>query len=291
MELRHLEYFVAVAEEENFTRAAQRLHIVQSAVSAAVKSLEKELGARLLDRAARRVTLTDAGAELLPRARATLDAAREARDAVARVRGGLGGSLRIGVLISIRVVDVPAVLGEYHRRHPGVQLYTRVSPTGTQGLVQLIIDRRIDLAFVTPSGQTWPGIRLIELARSDLRLTLPVGHPLAGQASVTMAQLADLDFIDSPAGFGNRAAADRAFATAGLRRRVTIEITELAIGPDYVRNGLGVALFPQFAVEGVPGVVSLPVADADLSFPVALAVPDDRPVSAAARALIQLVTG
>ncbi|GAB6900681.1 LysR family transcriptional regulator [Kineosporia succinea] len=291
MELRHLEYFVAVAEEQNFTRASQRLHIVQSAVSAAVKSLERELGTPLLERGARQVTLTDAGAEFLPHARTTLDAARDARDAVARVRGGLSGPLRIGVLTSIRIVDVPAILGEFHRRHPGVQLYTRASTTGTLGLIEMLAERRLDLAFVTPSGLATPGVRLIELARSVLDLALPAGHPLASRTSVTMADLAGLDFIDSPAGYGNRAAADRAFAAAGLRRQVTIEITELAFGPDYVRNGLGVALFPRFAVEGAPGIVRVPVEDADLEFPVSLAVPEGRTPSAAARALIAQITG
>ena len=95
VELRHLEYFVAVAEERNFTRAAARLNIVQSAVSAAIKSLERELGAPLLERTSKRVALTDAGLALLPKARATLDAARDAREAVDEVRGGLRGTLRI----------------------------------------------------------------------------------------------------------------------------------------------------------------------------------------------------
>ncbi|MFD0788599.1 LysR family transcriptional regulator, partial [Micromonospora azadirachtae] len=80
MELRHLEYFVAVAAERSFTRAANRLHVVQSAVSAAISSLERELGSTLFERSAQRVDLTEAGEALLPQARATLDAAQAARD-------------------------------------------------------------------------------------------------------------------------------------------------------------------------------------------------------------------
>ena len=289
MELRHLEYFVAVAEEQNFTRAAERLYIVQSAVSAAVKHLERSLGSQLLERGSRRVTLTDAGAVLLPHARATLDAARDARDAVARVRGGLGGSLRIGVLTSIRFVDVPALLGEYHRRHPGVQLHTRTAATGTQGLFGLLADHRLDLAFVTPGGPPPAGIQLIDLAASTLDLVLPEGHPLAEQDTVPIHRLADLNFIDAPVGYGSRTVADQAFASAGVRRRVVIEITEYAIGPDYVRNGLGVALFPRYGLDGVPGIAVRPVTGADFTFPLALAVPDDRAPSAAAQALIGLI--
>src|SRR5580700_8703764 len=131
MELRHLEYFVAVAEERNFTRAAARLHIVQSAVSAAVKSLEQELGAPLLDRTSKRVALTDAGAALLPKARATLDAARDARDTVDEVRGGLRGTLRIGTMTSVSLVDIPALMGRYHARFPGIDLRPAVAPSGS----------------------------------------------------------------------------------------------------------------------------------------------------------------
>jgi DNA-binding transcriptional LysR family regulator len=93
VELRHLEYFVAVADERSFTRAAEQLHVVQSGVSSGVKALERELGTALLERTSRRVTLTSAGTALLPKARSALDAARDARDAVDAVRGGLRGVL------------------------------------------------------------------------------------------------------------------------------------------------------------------------------------------------------
>ena len=98
MELRHLATFVAVAEEGSFTRASSRLHVVQSAVSAGVRTLERELGAALFDRTTHRVELTDAGVALLPEARATLVAARAAREAVDAVRGGLRGTVTLGIM-------------------------------------------------------------------------------------------------------------------------------------------------------------------------------------------------
>ena len=101
MELRALDYFVVVAEERNFTRAAARLHVVQSGVSATIKALERELGAELLARTSRRVELTDAGTALLPKARAALEAAQAARDAVDEARGGVRGTLRIGTMTSV----------------------------------------------------------------------------------------------------------------------------------------------------------------------------------------------
>ncbi|BCY13485.1 LysR family transcriptional regulator [Actinoplanes sp. L3-i22] len=289
MELRQLEYFIAVAEEQHFSRAAVRLHVVQSAVSAAIKSLERELGAQLLDRNAKRVLLTDAGAALLPRARIALDAARDARDAVDEVRGGLRGTLRLGVLTSIRMLDLPALLGEYHRRHPDVLLQTSAAPSGSAGLVERLTEHRLDLAFVSLPGPPPAGIRLIDLACARLDLVVPAEHPLAGRASVPITELAGMDFVDSPIGFGNRAVSDRAFAAAGVRRRVTIEISDIGTGVGYAEHGLGIALLPRFLLRDATTVATLEVTGADLSWPLSLAIPADRTPGAATKALIALV--
>ncbi|MCW2782615.1 MAG: LysR family transcriptional regulator [Marmoricola sp.] len=289
MELRHLEYFVAVAEERSFTVAAARLHVVQSAVSAGVKALERELAAQLLDRTPRRVDLTDAGAALLPKAQATLDAARDARDVVAEVRGGLRGTVRVGTMTSVGLLDVPGLLGEFHRRHPGVLLRLTAAPSGSEGLVDALIERRLDLAFVSLPGQPPPQLQLTELARTPMVLVLPVDHPLAGHARVPITDLADLDFIDSPIGYGNRSVADRAFEAAGVRRRVSIEIADIATATSYVRDGLGIALLPRFAIGADDDVVALPVAGADLEWPLSLAAPRDRALSSATRALLELI--
>lgn len=289
VELRQLAYFVAVAEELNFTRAAARLHIVQSAVSAAVKALERELGVPLLDRNSKRVLLTDAGAVLLPRARIALEAAREARDAVAEVRAGLRGTLRIGTMTSLGLIDLPALLGRFHRRHPGVLLQTSTAPSGSQGLIEALTEHRLDLAFVSLPGPGPAGVELTELAHSVIDLVVPHGHPLSGRDSVPIGELADLDFIDFPLGYGNRALVDRAFAVAAVPRRVTIEITDSATGADFVRHGLGIALLPRFILGEPEGLTRLRVTGSDLTLPLSLATPADRALSAAARALVALI--
>ncbi|WP_086669388.1 LysR family transcriptional regulator [Lentzea kentuckyensis] len=289
MDLRQLEYFVAVAEERSFTRAAARLHVVQSAVSAAIKTLERELGAALLDRNAKRVLLTDVGEVLLPKARAVLDAATEAGDAVAQVRGGLTGTVRLGTLNSIMLMDLPALLGEFHRRHPGVLVRTSVATSGSQGLVEQLLDRRLDLSFVSLPGEVPDGIVLDGLSHSVMDLVVPHGHPLADRTEVPITDLAGLDFIDSPLGFGNRAVADRAFAAAAVPRRVTLEMSDIRTGVDYVRHGLGVVLLPDSILGAAAGVTTLKVTGADLRWPLGLARPADRAPSAAARALIAVV--
>src|SRR4051794_19132928 len=184
MELRHFEYFVAVAEERSFTRAAVRLHVVQSGVSAVIKSLERDLGAALLERSSKRVALTDAGEALLPKARAALDAARAARDAVDEVRGGLRGTLRLGLLNSVAEIDIAAVLGAFHRAHPGVSLQLTVSPHGSTGLLDALADGTLDLAIVSVPGRPPAGIRVRQLLWRRLDLVLPAGHRLGGPAEV-----------------------------------------------------------------------------------------------------------
>ena len=289
MDVRQLEYFVAVAEESSFTRAAARVHVVQSAVSAAIKTLERELGTTLLDRNSQRVVLTDAGEALLPKAQAVLDAVTEAKDAVAQVRGGLTGTVRVGTLNAMTLIDLPALLGEFHRRHPGVLVRTNAATTGSVGLVEQLLDRRLDVSFVSLPGEVPDGIVLDELTHSVMDLVVPHDHPLAARTEVSIGELAGLDFIDSPLGYGNRAVVDRAFAAGAVPRRVTLEMSDLYTGVDYVRHGLGIALLPSYVLSDTTGLATLRVTGADLRWPIGLARPADRAPSAATRALIAVV--
>ncbi|GAA3828832.1 LysR substrate-binding domain-containing protein [Streptomyces chiangmaiensis] len=191
-------------------------------------------------------------------------------------------------MTSVRPLDVPALLGEFHRRHPGVLLQISAVPTGSQGLVDALLERRLDLALVSLPGPRPAGITLTELTTSVLDLVVPADHPLAKRRTVPITEFAGLDFVDSPVGYGNRAVADRAFAAASVPRRVTVETTDLATSVAYVQNGLGVALLPRFAVSEEQGVAALTVDDADLDWRMFLAVPSERTPSAAARAMIAL---
>src|SRR5262245_46069035 len=122
MELRHLEYFVAVAEERHFTRAAERMGVAQSGLSASIRSLERELDADLFVRHTRRVELTDAGRALLTEANRTLASAAAAREAVDAVRGLVRGSLSVGSEQCLGVIDLPPLLASFRRAHPGVEI-------------------------------------------------------------------------------------------------------------------------------------------------------------------------
>jgi DNA-binding transcriptional LysR family regulator len=156
MELRQLAHFVAVAEELHFTRAAARVRVVQSSLSASIHALEREVGAPLFVRDSRHVMLTQAGRALLPAARRVLAAADEGRDAVAGIRGVLRGQLHVGAIQTLAVIDLPALLAGFRRAHPGVTI--RLSHDAAPVLASAAADAQLDIAFI--DGPTDPAHRI-----------------------------------------------------------------------------------------------------------------------------------
>jgi len=285
VELRHLEYFVAVAEELSFTRASRRLHVVQSGVSSAIQGLERELGAALFDRDRHRVTLTEAGRALLPEARATLAAAQAAADAVAETTAGLRGALSIGTMISTGPVGLPVLLGRFHEQHPGVLVKLRVMPGGSAELAREVISGGLDLALLSLPGEAPAGLAVRPLAQEPLALICAAKHPLASVESVPLETLAEEAFIDFPVGWGTRAVVDRAFAAAGIDRRVSFEVADYATAAGLVGNGLGVAFVPTSTAASLDGVARVRV-DAALDWRILVATAATRRASAAARAFL-----
>ncbi|MFG2934537.1 LysR substrate-binding domain-containing protein [Streptomyces sp. NPDC048282] len=183
MELRQLTYFVAVAEELHFGRAADRLHIVQSAVSMQIQRLERELGAELFDRSPRRVRLTGAGERLLPEARAVLAAAERARAAVAPPSG-----LRIGTSTGLGA-HLDRVLAAFARHAPDVPVELYSLPVAER--LARVAGGRLDAAFVR-SVEPVPGVRVHPLWPDPLVAALPATHPLADRTEIDVAELAGL---------------------------------------------------------------------------------------------------
>jgi DNA-binding transcriptional LysR family regulator len=281
-----LQFFVAVAEELSFTRASRRLHVVQSGVSSAIQGLERELGAVLFDRDRHRVALTDAGMALLPEARATLAAAQAAMDAVGEARAGLRGTLTVGTMLSTGDINVPDLLGRFHRTHPDVAVRLRQASSGSAGLARLVLTGELDLALLGLPGQPPPGLRLREVSEEPLVIVCPPGHPLADEQTVTLARLASEQFVDFPPGWGNRTAVDRAFLTQGIDRQVAFEVPDYTAAEGLVANGLGVSFIPASAAARMTGLRTVSVADCQLTWRVSLATPATRRLSAAARAFV-----
>jgi DNA-binding transcriptional LysR family regulator len=248
VELRQLEYFVAVADESHFTRAARRMHVSQSGLSASIRALEVELGAPLFLRTTRQVELTQAGRALLPEARRALGTIESARDAVAAVQGLLRGTLSVGSLQCLHVVHLPAVLARFHEIHPGVEI--RMRQSGNAELVEEVRAGRLDLAFVTRQPKIADDLRVSTLASEPLVLACAPESPFAGRESVELAELAGQSFVDFNPDWGTRDEVDRTLAAAGVERHVAVEVNDVHSLLDFVGFGLGVALVPQsFAVK------------------------------------------
>jgi DNA-binding transcriptional LysR family regulator len=288
MELRQLEHFVAAAEERHFTRAAQRLHIVQSGLSASIRALERELDAPLFVRSTRRVELTQAGHALLPEARRTLAAAQAATAAVADVQGLLRGTLAVGTMqILPPSVDLLAVLGRFHADHPGVDLRLRQAGTGT--LLDEVRNGALDLALVAPVGRPAREITMRHLASDPLLVACAPTHPLAARDQVELAELAGERFVDFQPDWGLRMLLDQTFAAAGLERSSALEVNDVPSLLELVAHGLGVALVPEVVTRYPAEVRYLRLRAPAPLFEVAVATVGDPPAGQAARVLLGML--
>lgn len=290
MELRHLRYFVAVAEERHFGRAAQRLHMAQPPLSQQIRRLEAELGVRLLERTTRRVELSAAGEVLLERARALLAAADAAAEECRRAADGQIGRLAIGFTGSTTYSLLPQVARALGEQLPNVTLDLRgemITPAQVDGLLH----GTLDLAFLRPPVRSRE-LR-VEVIRSEpLAVVLPAGHPLAEAPEVPLAALADEPFVlyadHLRTALGE--IVDEACAAAGFTPRRAVEVTETATLVSFVAAGLGVSLVPT-SVSGmtVAGAVYRPLAGRAPRAEIAIAhaLGDPPPVVQRALAVVQ----
>lgn len=258
VDTRHLEFFVAVAEELNFTRAARRVQAAQSTVSAGIAALERQLGGALFERSTRAVTLSDLGERSLPIAREVMAGVRRLGEQGAQTRAGVRGRLRVGVITNLAWLQLPSLVASYQRDNPFVDVRMAVSPRGSSGLVADLRRGRLDAALVGLRRDRAAGLDLVRLTRQPYVALLPLGHRLATRTEVRLVDLMAEPFIDLPGGFGTR---DQLDELARGERRVAVEVPDLGTVPAYVRAGLGVAVVPvpvpdaaQLSVVPVKGV-------------------------------------
>ena len=280
MELRHPRYFVAVAEELNFTRAAARLHIGQPPLSMQIRDLEGEMGVRLFERTQRRVALTPAGQCLLEHAYRILGGVREAVEAAQRVARGELGELRVGFTSSLPFTDLlPDALHAYRRRFPAVRL--QLSEMFTPEQFGALARGELDVGFVRLQGGRAPdGIALREIARNPLRLVVNASHRLAGAAAVSFAELRDEDFIGFPADVGTDlpAVLRGLCRQAGFEPRIVQTAREATTQIGLVGAGLGVAVLPApLETVRMARVRYLPIIDAEAQFRLAVATVEGAP--------------
>jgi DNA-binding transcriptional LysR family regulator len=248
MDLRQLSYFVAVAEEGQFTRAAARVSVAQPAVSAQIRRLERELGETLFHRDRRAVSLTAAGQELLPHARGALAAAERGRETIASLRGKLHGRLRIGVAgpVDHRFAEA---LGDFHRAHPAVEI--SVTQEHNEPLLEALAGGGFDAAIVGVGAQPLPTqIRTRVVATEPLVLAVRRGDSLGRRSTVGLAQLREQPMITLVRGSGLRTVLENACRDLGFIPRITAEAGELGSLVALAAEGLGAAVLPLSAAEG-----------------------------------------
>ncbi|AHI01912.1 LysR family transcriptional regulator [Kutzneria albida] len=286
MELRQLEYFVAVAEECHFTRAAQRLHVAQSGLSASIRTLERELGATLFLRSTRQVELTEAGRALLVEARRALTNVAAARDAVAAVQGLLRGRLAVGTIQCLCTVDLPRVLAQFSAAHPGVQMQLRHSESAD--LIEQVRTGRLDVAFVSRPARCPDDVMMTPLAAVPMALTCGPEHPFALRSEVALEELSGLSFVDYNPGWGTRDTVDRVLAAAAVDRHVALEVNDVHSLLDLVACGLGVALVPEHFAHKRTEARFVPLAGAVPCWETVIVTPASH--SAAASVLLRMVS-
>lgn len=286
MELRQLQYLVAVSEDASFTKAAARLLVAQPGVSAQIRQLERELGETLLDRSGRTVRPTEAGAAVLPYARAALQAVAGMRLAVDELTGLIRGHVAVGMVTScLSLVDLPGLLADFHQHHPALEI--TLSEANSDRLFDALGDGRLDVAVVSVTGTPRPGIATHLAAYEPLVAAVSHTDPLGRRATITLEALRDRPLISLPRGTGLRTSIDDACAEAGFQPRIAVEAGDPHVLAQFAARSFGVAIIPRSIALAYPdGLHAIAIKGARLHARLELAWKADRAHNPAARALI-----
>jgi DNA-binding transcriptional LysR family regulator len=243
MELRHLHYFIAVAEELHFSRAAERLNISQPPLSQQIRSLEDELGVKLFERTKRHVQLTEAGKVFLERSYLVLAQLEQAIEVTQRIGRGEVGRLAIGFVDSATYTVLPDILRIFREQFPAVEL--RLHELTTQEQIHALHHNQIDVGVVR-STIIEPSLRTECVLQESLVLALPQTHPLSAQVKVSLSTLADESFILFPAKLGPVFYEQiiHLCQQAGFRPKVAQEAVQMQTIVSLVAAGLGIAFVP-----------------------------------------------
>lgn len=259
MELKHLRAFVTLAEELHFGRAAQRLAIVQPALSMQIKALEAWLGVRLLDRNRHSVTLTEVGRLFLDEARATLHQAQHSADVARGLGRGETGRIRLGFVSSVLPELLPTLIRQAHQRYPGIALELKDMPGPDQ--VQALKSGQLDFGLMRlPAPHA--GVQTRVVLQESIIVALPVDHPLTTHSVIEVKDLAHLPVLvlarRYAAGFHDGLL--RAIADQGGKLDIAEELGEFTTMLALVSAGLGIGLLPHHAGRALPpNVVSRPL--------------------------------
>lgn len=258
MNLRQLEYFVAVAEEGGFTRAAERVHISQSGVSAQIGQLERELGSPLIERGSRPGTLTPAGEAAIAPARAVLKSEAAVRSAVDDVVGIVRGDLRVAMVTACTVTPLFDALAQFRARHPDVSV--SLTEDDSVRMLERVRMGDVDTALVGCADGPPTDLDSLPIITEGLVVAVPPDHPLTQYGEVDFAALAEYPLVCLQKGTGIRTVLEYASEAHGIRPTVTLQATAPAAVKDLAQRGLGVAILSASMLpDAAGGLVPVPL--------------------------------
>src|SRR5262245_19277081 len=286
MDVRQLRYVEAVARHHHFTRAADELHVAQSALSHQIRRLERELGTPLFERTSRRVITTEAGRVVAARARRVFAELEGAREEVDQLRGVLRGRIRIGALVPAGGVDLPDLLASFSRAHPGVEVGLHEGIAAD--MYRRLADDDLDAAICLLAGETPDGLAVEPLSQDEVVAAFaPDRAPRAPH--VTVADLDRMAVVATRRGSAITHALDQRFAAAGRPLRLVLESGDPFLLRSLAARGFATAILPRSltALDG-PAIEVRGIKPA-LHLPVALVWRRERDVPPAVRTFIEFV--
>jgi LysR family transcriptional regulator, transcription activator of glutamate synthase operon len=287
VELRQLRYLEAVARHGHFTRAAAELHVAQSAVSHQVRRLERELGVELLERTTRSVELTPAGRVAVARAQAALAEADGIVGEIDELRGLVRGTILIGALLPAGPLDLPALLADFSRTFPGIEIEFR---EGTSSyMCDQLARGELDAAFVLEADPQPAELGRLKLSEAEMVLGMSPDHPLAAKAPLPIERLDGENLIAFRHGSSVRLALDRALERAGAQPRIALEGSDLLLIRALAAQGFGVAVMPRSFAEFPGPPLSIRSLRPAIHLPVVLLWRKRRSQPPAARAFLDFV--
>ena len=259
MELHQLRYALAVADTGSFTAAAADMRVSQSGISTQVQKLERELGIAIFDRSARRILVTAAGDQLLPRMRAAVGAVDDVRELASDLCGLVVGSLRIGTVTGLAWPAFFDAVTVIHAAHPGVDL--RLTESVSDELIAQVRSGALDVAVAAWSPAAPPGLETALVVDDPLVAAVAEAHPWAGRDAVSPAELAQADVIALSPGTGARIAMDAVFARAGIDAQPRWEVATPGYMKELAARNLGIAVASETTLADTPGLVAIPIDD------------------------------
>ncbi|NYT74701.1 LysR family transcriptional regulator [Halomonas sp. QX-2] len=292
MDTQSLQAFLAVADTQSFSRAAEQLYLTQPAVSKRIATLESQVGARLFDRIGRRIALTEAGNVLLPQARRILFTVEDSRRALANLSGQVGGRLTLATSHHIGLHRLPPLLKQYTQRHPEVELDLHF--LDSEQAYQGVLDGTLEMAVVTLAPHPHEQLQVVELWRDRLCFTCAIDHPLAShaknqahtdQGALSLSALCDFNCIMPGAKTFTGSLIAQRFAEASLQLPVSMATNYLETLKMMCSVGLGWSLLPEKMIDSE--LVELEVDTAPIHRPLGYLVHTNRTLSNAARRMIE----